>query len=470
MVKKIIDSNQPVLVTSSNRSELFPFGVLISEAFSNPERREIDIEVVVPNLETFSGKRGGLLTNKDLIQEAKYRFLGRYSVEEERFHIEENDSNLKATLEVFLNDNSGGDCFKELENWQESFNEAEGQVDLITRIRGDRTPLQIVDELMMPSEQIPTQAIVFTMADFENIQPYLISQLDAISQKPNEFSQIEDLVGHCYILFILAARTDKRALESMIRLFSIPEKWIEPLFGIFLERFGGRLIGLVSDGETQEIIKLIKNEEIGIAARKAFIDSLCAMYALGKTREEEFNSNYKQILKYAKEACLEAEDGSEEEQIYDELCAHVFLTAVGMNVTFFSEEIEDYKKTVFKESPHDFDDDIEYMKGLSPEEHREQLQDTYKPVEDVLSEILEIEGVNLDLDLGEDNWEDDEVDYEYDPSKRAKALDFADPSVDSLWKDEPDQPITIIRKDKKVGRNDPCPCGSGKKYKKCCNR
>ncbi len=25
-------------------------------------------------------------------------------------------------------------------------------------------------------------------------------------------------------------------------------------------------------------------------------------------------------------------------------------------------------------------------------------------------------------------------------------------------------------KDKKVGRNDPCPCGSGLKYKKCCGR
>ena len=24
--------------------------------------------------------------------------------------------------------------------------------------------------------------------------------------------------------------------------------------------------------------------------------------------------------------------------------------------------------------------------------------------------------------------------------------------------------------DKKVGRNDPCPCGSGKKYKKCCGQ
>jgi preprotein translocase subunit SecA len=27
-----------------------------------------------------------------------------------------------------------------------------------------------------------------------------------------------------------------------------------------------------------------------------------------------------------------------------------------------------------------------------------------------------------------------------------------------------------VRKDKKVGRNDPCPCGSGKKYKKCCGK
>ena len=26
----------------------------------------------------------------------------------------------------------------------------------------------------------------------------------------------------------------------------------------------------------------------------------------------------------------------------------------------------------------------------------------------------------------------------------------------------------IVKKEKKIGRNDPCPCGSGKKYKKCC--
>ena len=26
----------------------------------------------------------------------------------------------------------------------------------------------------------------------------------------------------------------------------------------------------------------------------------------------------------------------------------------------------------------------------------------------------------------------------------------------------------VDRKENKIGRNDPCPCGSGKKYKKCC--
>jgi SEC-C motif-containing protein len=29
-------------------------------------------------------------------------------------------------------------------------------------------------------------------------------------------------------------------------------------------------------------------------------------------------------------------------------------------------------------------------------------------------------------------------------------------------------PATVVRTEPKVGRNDPCPCGSGKKYKKCC--
>lgn len=34
---------------------------------------------------------------------------------------------------------------------------------------------------------------------------------------------------------------------------------------------------------------------------------------------------------------------------------------------------------------------------------------------------------------------------------------------------EPEKPKTV-KKGANVGRNDPCPCGSGKKYKKCCGK
>jgi SEC-C motif-containing protein len=34
----------------------------------------------------------------------------------------------------------------------------------------------------------------------------------------------------------------------------------------------------------------------------------------------------------------------------------------------------------------------------------------------------------------------------------------------------PPPPVQTIRQGPKIGRNDPCTCGSGKKYKKCCGK
>lgn len=53
-----------------------------------------------------------------------------------------------------------------------------------------------------------------------------------------------------------------------------------------------------------------------------------------------------------------------------------------------------------------------------------------------------------------DKFPDDGFDYEEDE--------------DDDFDDYYEVPETFVRTEKKVGRNDPCPCGSGKKYKKCC--
>ncbi|SKB49175.1 SEC-C motif-containing protein [Lachnospiraceae bacterium] len=46
---------------------------------------------------------------------------------------------------------------------------------------------------------------------------------------------------------------------------------------------------------------------------------------------------------------------------------------------------------------------------------------------------------------------------------------FTAEKKDELYKEQK-RSSTFVRKEKKVGRNDPCPCGSGKKYKFCHGR
>ena len=45
---------------------------------------------------------------------------------------------------------------------------------------------------------------------------------------------------------------------------------------------------------------------------------------------------------------------------------------------------------------------------------------------------------------------------------------YSEEELKKLYKEQTES--GTIRKEKKIGRNDPCPCGSGKKYKKCCGR
>ncbi|MES2130304.1 MAG: UPF0149 family protein [Pseudomonadota bacterium] len=70
-----------------------------------------------------------------------------------------------------------------------------------------------------------------------------------------------------------------------------------------------------------------------------------------------------------------------------------------------------------------------------------------------------------------------EGDSEADAQRWSKKIAPTLLHIDAYWKDRrefgPSYPggmagMTLVRDSPKVGRNDPCPCGSGKKYKKCC--
>jgi len=51
-----------------------------------------------------------------------------------------------------------------------------------------------------------------------------------------------------------------------------------------------------------------------------------------------------------------------------------------------------------------------------------------------------------------------------EPDEENESFDFDRGHIDTLW-----TPAKPVRNPwRHVGRNDPCPCGSGKKAKKCC--
>lgn len=89
-----------------------------------------------------------------------------------------------------------------------------------------------------------------------------------------------------------------------------------------------------------------------------------------------------------------------------------------------------------------------------------------------LNNPMELEAVNEDTEIDLDidfeklyfNMLKADADYLY--TLKAWEGIFSEDKIMQIIKDF--KRSKIVHKEKEPGRNDPCPCGSGKKYKKCC--
>ena len=107
--------------------------------------------------------------------------------------------------------------------------------------------------------------------------------------------------------------------------------------------------------------------------------------------------------------------------------------------------------------------------------------------QDVLTMVGFLDGINDSLKVPnpiETMTEETEVSLAFDKENLYKNMVDAKadwlyelPQWDKIFDEETKKHLYLeqkksgtVRKEKKVGRNDSCPCGSGKKYKKCCGR
>ena len=122
---------------------------------------------------------------------------------------------------------------------------------------------------------------------------------------------------------------------------------------------------------------------------------------------------------------------------------------------------EPVKGTV-KELAEKFNIDVMSMVGFL-----DGINDSLKvpnPIE-TMEEDTEV-NLDYDMELLYKNMVDAKADWLYELPEWDALIDADRRKV--LYKEQ--KLSTTVVKDKKIGRNDPCPCGSGLKYKKCCGK
>ena len=113
--------------------------------------------------------------------------------------------------------------------------------------------------------------------------------------------------------------------------------------------------------------------------------------------------------------------------------------------------------------------DMAYDRNL-PKDQLEKFWGTYFTIErEIYEQLLENpdeEVKGTDKELLYKNMIDAKADWLYGLPQWDKIFDAE--TKKRLYREQ--KQSGTVRKAKKIGRNDPCPCGSGKKYKFCCGK
>ena len=242
-----------------------------------------------------------------------------------------------------------------------------------------------------------------------------------LSENKNYFFAIQ-----CLIMF--SELNMKEAFDLITEFLQIDESIIEFELGKAFDKSLYKIIANSGDNRENEIKAIIKNKKLGFDVKRAFSLALAKMTYMGKVDIEETTEFYKTIMLDKNE-----EIGTRYFVAYD---------ANSLGLSELSDLIKETDMEVNNIPPWEYDElNKEETKKVSEMfEEKVDLTDylyLYEEADEVLNSVLSKRG-----GTGKNN-------------KNNNIYDF-----------EKEKPRNTI----KIGRNDPCFCGSGKKYKKCCGK
>jgi hypothetical protein len=313
-------------------------------------------------------------------------------------------------------------------------------------------PLNEIDEIIEQFEwfdgTFKREAVEAAVARREEIIPELLKILEEIAD-PEIAADLDsdgDYMAHLYAMFLLAQFRETRAYPLMLRIALLPSDLLDSLFGDNITSSFDSVFASLCGGAVQGIQSLIENESVDQWVRGSGLGALATLVAAGITSREE-------VLAYFA-SLFHGKLTDKNDIVWSELVAY----STDLYAPELLPEIEKaYEDGLVDPTFIDLDDvKQDLAKGqewalarLAESPHRRLVDDTVKEMEWWASfhekEPLRLPAPALDPWLPEPA---------LDPLPLARG--FAD-TYSGFKRTAP-----------KIGRNDPCPCGSGKKYKKCC--
>ena len=279
------------------------------------------------------------------------------------------------------------------------------------------------------SQPFPEAAIAFADAHREEVTPYLVESIARLADHPEEGAN-PDYVLHLYAMHMLAAWRETAAYAPLVRLGHHSEEVVDQLLGDTVTESYGRCLASVCNGDLGLLRGLVEDPAAAHWARHAALDAIMVRVFEGGSSREELIA-YLMRLGDAEATLLRQ---PERKFKAFELLDSVVSVATDLGAVEMLERIQGW---FADELPDPTIADLSWVEAHIS-----------RPFEASRDETLGrgkgyVRSVKTEIGW----W-----------------AGFNDKEPANL---RPAQTLAPVRQGPKIGRNDPCPCGSGKKFKKC---
>ena len=296
---------------------------------------------------------------------------------------------------------------------------------------------EILKELEPYTGRFPMKAMQAAIEQRESITPELLRVLEAVAEDSVKFVEREDYMLHDFALYLLAQYREQRAYAPIVRMFSAPGETPFDLFGDTVTEGLSRILASVYDGNPAPLRGLAESEQVNEFVRSAALDTFLVLEHTGQMPRAEVVEYFRSLFHGKLQRTHSyAWDGF--------VCAVADLPAP---------ELLEEVRQAYAEGL--IDDTVADLAGIERDiaAPKPWHRDRQRLITDAIAEMEWWACFHP-----EDSW-----------LKKLPKLETPVPPPPAPPPVSYVAPKPLVR-EPKIGRNDPCSCGSGKKYKKCCGK